>query len=74
MKYINKFLLTLLLSVSYSITAEPPFFPMEAYSCNYNKAKDLADYLDVAEDWNEYADDVSMAYNSWVLTPHYFSL
>ena len=73
MKYINKFLLTLLLSVSYTITAEPPFFPMEAYSCNYNKAKDLADYLDVAEDWNEYADDVSMAYNSWVLTPHYFS-
>ena len=73
MNYINKIIITIALTISYSLSAEPPFFPMEAFSCNYNKAKDVQDYLDVAEDWNEYADEVGMAYNSWILTPHYFS-
>ena len=73
MKLITKIITIAMLGFSLAINAAPPFFPMEAYSCNYNEGKDLQDYLDVSEDWKDYADDSGMAYNSWVLTPHYYS-
>tara|TARA_B100001996_G_scaffold1832_1_gene1697 strand:+ start:355 stop:1098 length:744 start_codon:yes stop_codon:yes gene_type:complete len=73
MKLITKLIAIVMLAYSLTINAAAPFFPMEAYSCNYNEGKDLQDYLDVSEDWKDYADDSGMAYNSWVLTPHYYS-
>ena len=51
MKLITKLIAIVMLAYSLTINAAAPFFPMEAYSCNYNEGKDLQDYLDVSEDW-----------------------
>ena len=57
--------------LAYSDDHLPTIVAMEMYACNYNKAKDLSDSMDVVEDWNDYFDTTEIGYSAWILEPYY---
>ncbi len=51
--------------------ATPSLFPIEVYGCSYNEGKDLDDLLQVAKDWDKWADrEIPEAGFAFVLSPY----
>ena len=49
---------------------EPQYAALEAIFCNYKRGKGLEDVLDVAGEWDQWADtNVDVENSAWVLTP-----
>ena len=54
-------------------SAEPVIYPVETYTCNYNKGQGPADLDKVITGWNAYMDGQGAGnYFAMTLTPHYF--
>ena len=52
---------------------EPAIYPVETYTCNYNKGQGPADLEKVIAGWNVYMDEQGADnYFALTLTPHYF--
>lgn len=52
---------------------EPVVYPVETYTCSYNKGQGPADLEKVIAGWNEYMDQQGAGnYFAMTLTPHYF--
>ncbi len=52
----------------------PTFLPLEIQQCNFNGNKDMDDFMNLIDDWNELLDANSeYSYSGWVLTPQYRS-
>ena len=54
--------------------APPSFLPLEIYTCNYQKGKDMDDLAKVATKWNAWMDkSEGPAYSAYTLVPLYHS-
>ena len=71
MKKLLTFITLFFALLAYSDDHLPTIVAMEMYACNYNKAKDLSDSMDVVEDWNDYFDTTEIGYSAWILEPYY---
>ena len=52
----------------------PNFIPVEIQQCSFNGNKDMDDFMNLIDDWNEVLDANSdYSYSAWVLSPQYRS-
>ena len=54
------------------VMSSPTFVPVETQQCTFNGNKDIDDFMNLIDDWNEVLDsNEEYSYSGWVLTPQY---